>query len=165
MAEIHVRLTGPDDISAIAALRAQWTGATSDATFERHVAGWLEAEGDRRLVFLATLAGAPAGMASMLEYHRMPRPGRLRSHWGYVGNMFVPEDLRNQGIGSTLLAAVIAESEARGYARLVLSPTERAVPFYERAGFVSAGAGAGDDRMLVRVAQPTVAANSAKTST
>ena len=161
MAEIHVRLTGPDDIPAIAALRAQWTGAASDATFERHVAGWVAAEGDRRLVFLATLGGTPAGMASMLEYHRMPRPGRLHSRWGYVGNMFVREDLRNQGIGSILLAAVVAESEARGYARLVLSPTERAVPFYERAGFVSADAGAGDDRMLVRVAPPTVSARGA----
>ena len=151
MADLRVRLTDPSDIPAIAALRARWTGAASDQEFEAHVAGWLDAEGDRRLVWLAALDEEPAGVASLLEYHRMPRPDRLASCWGYVGNMFVREDLRNRGIGSALLAAIIAESERRGYARLVLSPTQRAVPLYERAGFVDAGAAAGDDRMLVRV--------------
>jgi GNAT superfamily N-acetyltransferase len=152
MAEIRVRLTGAADIPAIAALRAQWTGATSDPEFERRVRAWLEAEGERRLVWLATRGDEPTGLASMLEYHRMPRPDRLDSRWGYVGNMFVREDLRNRGIGSALLAAIVAESNARGYARLVLSPTERAVPLYRRAGFVDADAWAGNDRMLVRVA-------------
>jgi GNAT superfamily N-acetyltransferase len=81
----------------------------------------------------------------------MPRPDRLASCWGYVGNMFVREELRNRGIGSALLAAIIAEAEARGYQRLLLSPTERAVPFYARAGFIDADAAAGNDRMMIRV--------------
>lgn len=150
MATIRVHLTGPDDIPAVAALRAQWTGATSDPAFERSVARWLASEGDRRLVWLATSDGEAAGLASMLEYHRMPRPDRLNSRWGYVGNMFVREDLRNRGIGAALLDAIIAEADARGYARIVLSPTERAVPFYRRAGFVDADAAVNNDRMMVR---------------
>jgi GNAT superfamily N-acetyltransferase len=153
MAEIRVRLTGPADIPAIAALRAQWTGAVSDRVFEQHVAAWIAAEGDRRLIWIASLGDEPAGLASLLEYHRMPRPDRLDSRWGYVGNMFVREDLRNRGIGAALLAAIIGESDARGYTRLVLSPTERAVSFYRRAGFVDADAAAGNDRMMVRVAR------------
>ena len=153
MAAIRVHLTGPDDIPAVAALRAQWTGATSDPAFERHVAQWLASEGDRRLVWLATSDDEPAGLASMLEYHRMPRPDRLDSRWGYVGNMFVREDLRNRGIGAALLDAIIAEADARGYARIVLSPTERAVPFYRRAGFVDADAAVNNDRMMVRRGQ------------
>jgi GNAT superfamily N-acetyltransferase len=153
MAEIRVRLTGPADIPSIAALRAQWTGAVSDRDFEQHVAAWIAAEGDRRLIWIASLDGEPAGLASLLEYHRMPRPDRLHSCWGYVGNMFVREDLRNRGIGAALLAAIIGESDARRYARLVLSPTERAVPLYRRAGFVDADAAVGNDRMMVRVAR------------
>jgi GNAT superfamily N-acetyltransferase len=153
MAEIRVRLTGPADIPALAALRAQWTGAVSDRDFEQHVAAWIAAEGDRRLIWIASLDGEPAGLASMLEYRRMPRPDRLDSCWGYVGNMFVREDLRNRGIGAALLAAIIGESDARRYARLVLSPTERAVPLYRRAGFVDADAAVGNDRMMVRVAR------------
>ena len=153
MAEIRVRLTAAADIPTIASLRAQWTGARSDPAFEARVREWLIAEGDRRLIWLASLGDEPAGLASLLEYHRMPRPDRLSSRWGYVGNMFVREDLRNLGIGAALLAAIIAESQARGYARLVLSPTERAVPFYQRAGFVAADASAGGDRMMVRLPQ------------
>jgi GNAT superfamily N-acetyltransferase len=152
MAEIRIRLTGPADIPAIAALRAQWTGAVADREFEQHVAAWIAAEGDRRLIWIAALDGEPAGLASLLEYHRMPRPDRLDSRWGYVGNMFVREDLRDRGVGSALLAAIIGESDRRGYARLVLSPTERAVALYRRAGFVDADAAAGNDRMMVRVA-------------
>jgi GNAT superfamily N-acetyltransferase len=117
MAEIRVRLTGPADIPAIAALRAQWTGAVSDREFEQHVAAWIAAEGDRRFIWLASLGDTPAGLASLLEYHRMPRPDRLDSCWGYVGNMFVREDLRNRGIGAALLNAIIGESDSRGYAR------------------------------------------------
>jgi GNAT superfamily N-acetyltransferase len=152
MAEIRVRLTGPADIPTIAALRAQWTGAVADREFERHVAAWIAAEGDRRLIWIASLGDEPAGLASLLEYHRMPRPDRLDSRWGYVGNMFVREDLRNRGIGAALLGAIIGESDARGYTRLVLSPTERAASFYRRAGFVDADAAAGNDRMMVRAA-------------
>jgi GNAT superfamily N-acetyltransferase len=152
MDEIRVRLTDPADIPTIAALRAQWTGAVADREFEQHVAAWVAAEGDRRLIWLASMGDEPAGLASLLEYHRMPRPDRLESRWGYVGNMFVREDLRNSGIGAALLDAIIDESDARGYTRLVLSPTERAVRFYRRAGFVDADAAAGNDRMMVRVA-------------
>lgn len=93
-------------------------------------------------------------MASMLEYRRMPRPGRPDSRWGYVGNMFVREGFRSRGIGSTLLATVVAAADQRAYARLVLSPSERAVPFFRRAGFVVPDDAAGGDRLLVRAGRP-----------
>ena len=64
--------------------------------------------------------------------------------------MFVREGLRDRGIGSALLSAVITAADERGYARLVLSPSERALPFYRRAGFVVPDAAVGDNRLLVR---------------
>jgi GNAT superfamily N-acetyltransferase len=154
MTEVRVRIADGSDAAVIAALRARWTGAAADDEFQERVRDWLAAEGERRLVFLALARDEPAGLASLLEYHRMPRPDRLSSRWGYVGNMFVREDLRNRGIGSALLAAIAEEAASRGYARLVLSPTERAVPFYARAGFIDADAAAGNDRMMVRVLRP-----------
>ena len=64
------------------------------------------------------------------------------------------EEHRDRGIGSLLLAAVIAAADERGYVRVVLSPTLRSVPFYERAGFLVADGGAGGELLLVRAAPP-----------
>jgi GNAT superfamily N-acetyltransferase len=151
---VVVRVAGAGDIAAIASLRSLWSaGDADDPEFERRMAGWVAAEGDRRTVWLATLDDSPVGMASVFEYRRMPRPGQPDSRWGYVSNMFVHEDVRNRGIGSALLAAIITAADQRGYARLVLSPSERSLPFYRRAGFVVPDDAAGDHRLLVRARQ------------
>jgi GNAT superfamily N-acetyltransferase len=153
--DLAVRVAGADDIGTVAALRALWSaGAAADEAFEERMAAWVAAEGERRTTWLAALGGAPAGMASMLEYRRMPRPGQPDSRWGYVGNLFVREEVRNRGIGSALLAAVIAAADERGYARLVLSPSDPALRFYRRAGFVVPDEAAGNDRLLVRPGRP-----------
>ncbi|HEX5620339.1 MAG TPA: GNAT family N-acetyltransferase, partial [Solirubrobacteraceae bacterium] len=146
---VDIRVAGIDDAHALAGLRAVWNGG-DEPDFEQRMAAWLADEGDRRTTWLAAIDDAPVGMASMLEYRRMPRPGRPDSRWGYVSNMFVREDVRNRGVGSALLAAVIAAADERDYVRLVLSPSPRSVPFYERAGFVVPDERAGDHRLLVR---------------
>jgi GNAT superfamily N-acetyltransferase len=151
MADVTVRVADAGDVGALAMLRSLWTGV-SDPAFEPRMADWIAAEGDRRTTWLALAGDDPAGMASLFEYRRMPRPGRPDSRWGYVSNMFVREDLRDRGIGSALLSAVIAAAGERGYARLVLSPSERSLPFYRRAGFVVPDAAVGDNRLLVRPA-------------
>ena len=150
-----IRTAGPGDAAALATLRALFLGAgEGDDAFARDVAAWLEEEGERRTTWLAERDGRSIGMASLFEYRRMPKPGLPGSRWGYVSNMFVREEARDGGVGAALLDAVIAAAEARGYARLVLSPSERAIPFYARAGFVVPGQAAGSDRLLVRAARP-----------
>jgi GNAT superfamily N-acetyltransferase len=151
---VVVRIAGDGDVATVAALRALWTPeADPDAGFEAQLADWLAAEGERRTVWLAFLDEEAVGLASVFEYRRMPRPGRMSSCWGYVSNMFVREGVRDRGVGSALLSAIIEAADARGYVRLVLSPTLRAVPFYERAGFVVPDERAGDEnRLMVRLA-------------
>jgi GNAT superfamily N-acetyltransferase len=148
--DVAVRVAGAQDAGALAALRALWSAAAPDPAFERRMRDWIATEGDRRTIWIATLGGTPAGMASLFEYRRMPRPERADSRWGYVSNMFVREDARNRGIGAALLAAIVATADERGYARLVLSPSPRAAPLYHRAGFMVADDDAGGDRLLVR---------------
>lgn len=142
-------IAGQDDVPAIAQLRVLWTNVACDLEFERRVAEWLAGEGDSRTTWLAYVGGQPAGMASVFEYRRMPRPGRPDSRWGYLSTMFVREEFRKKGIGSALLAAIIAAARRRTYERLVLSPSESAVPFYERAGFAVPDESASGDRLLV----------------
>jgi GNAT superfamily N-acetyltransferase len=146
-------VAGADDVGALAALRAAWTGNDStDPDFAAAMARWLESEGDRRTTWIATVNERPVGMASLFEYHRMPKPQRPVSRWGYVSNMFVRAEFRQHGIGSALLTAIIAAAEERHYARLVLSPSPESVELYRRAGFVDPDGAAGTDRLLVRPA-------------
>jgi GNAT superfamily N-acetyltransferase len=155
LSDVVVRVAGAGDIGAVASLRSlSSAGASEDPDFEGRMAAWLAVEGDHRTTWLATLGESPVGMASVLEYRRMPRPGHPDSQWGYVGNMFVREDFRNRGIGSALLTTIITAADERCYARLVLSPGARALPFYRRAGFIVPDDTAGDDRLLVRPGRP-----------
>lgn len=155
MNPVVVRVADAADIGAIASLRSVWSaGAEEDPDFETCMAAWLAVEGDRRTTWLATLGDSPVGVASVFEYRRMPRPGRPDSRWGYVSNMFVREDFRNRGIGSALLTTIITAAAERRYARLVLSPSARSLPFYRRAGFIVPDDTAGDDRLLVRPSRP-----------
>lgn len=89
----------------------------------------------------------------MLEYRRMPHPARPDSRWGYISNMFVRPECRDRGTGSMLLEQLIAAARERGYVRLVLSPSERSLSFYRRAGFISPDQTAGAARLLVRLDQ------------
>ena len=106
--KICVRVAAVNDVGAIATLRSLWSaGSGADPEFRGRMADWLVTEGDRRTTWLATLSDLPVGMASLLEYRRMPKPGGPDSCWGYISNMFVREGFRNRGIGSSLLAALI----------------------------------------------------------
>ncbi len=54
---------------------------------------------------------------------------------GYIANVYVRRLRRDSGIGSALVRAAVDYADEHGFARLVLSPSERSIAFYERAGF------------------------------
>jgi GNAT superfamily N-acetyltransferase len=58
--------------------------------------------------------------------------------------VFVLPAHRDAGVGRLLLDAALAHADAHSYVRVVLHPSPRSVPFYERAGFGS------DHPLLVR---------------
>lgn len=64
--------------------------------------------------------------------------GRLLPN-GHIGRMAVLKDRRCQGIGSAVLAALIAEADVQGMGSLQLHAQTHAMPFYERAGFKAEG--------------------------
>jgi GNAT superfamily N-acetyltransferase len=136
---VTVRLAGPADVDLLAALRRELSeedfGPSSDPSFEARYAAWHAAEASRRLFWIAEAGGRPVGMLNLSVFERMPRPGRPDSRWGYVGNVFVAAGYRNRGIGRLLLDAALDHARHSSFARVVLSPSERSIPFYSRAGF------------------------------
>ena len=53
----------------------------------------------------------------------------------YVANVFVLAEHRYAGVGTALHEAAVAHARREGFVRLVLNPSERSVPLYERFGF------------------------------
>jgi GNAT superfamily N-acetyltransferase len=151
MSDPVIRVAGGADARALAALRRAWTaeespakdGQAEDADFEARFLDWYARESPRRVCWMAEVAGQPVGMMNLAVFERMPRPGREAVCWGYLANAFVLAGYRNRGIGARLLRAVLAHAGEHQYARVVLRPSDRAVPFYERLGF------AGDHELLV----------------
>ena len=147
MTEAVVRRAGHADLAALAWLRREWTreqdGDGGDPGFEERFAAWWAREASRRVSWLAEVDRCPAGMMNLAVFERMPRPGQAPSRWGYLGNAFVLAPYRDQGLGGQLLGAVLGYARENQFARVVLSPSERSIPFYERAGF-----GAADVLML-----------------
>jgi len=152
MSRIGIRRAGHADLPTIVHLRREWTreesGDIADPDFEANLTAWFARELARRVIWLAEEGGRPVGMMNLAIYERMPRPGRALSRWGYLGNVFVLAAYRNRGIGGRLVSAALDYADENGFARVVLSPTERSIPLYERAGFGPAGA------LMVRTPPP-----------
>lgn len=137
----HVRVATWEDRAAVAALRRAWTEenagrAVEDGDFEQRFDAWLEREQDQRVTWLGLVGGEPVGMVNLLVFTRMPRPGETRSsQWGYLANCYVRPEHRNGGLGARMLDALTSYADEQGFVRVVLSPSERSVPFYARGGF------------------------------
>ena len=143
-----IRIAGAADAAALAALRRAWTGEqhghVDDEGFEARFLDWYERESARRVSWLAEVRGETVGMMNLAVFERMPQPGRDPSSWGYLANAFVLTACRSQGIGSLLLRALLAYADDHEYVRVVLRPSQRAIPFYRRLGFSA------DTGLLVR---------------
>lgn len=72
---------------------------------------------------------------------RVPHPSLAR--WerpiAYLTNMYVEPERRNSGLGRELLDVALAFARDRDVDGVVLWPSPRSAPFYERAGFRADG--------------------------
>jgi GNAT superfamily N-acetyltransferase len=138
---IAVRLAGEVDLAIVTALRRAWNeeqagGPVDDPAFERGFAQWWDAERATRTFFLVELNGIAVGMANVKRYERMPVAGRASGGWwGYVGNVFVLAEHRNEGVGRALMDELIAWAGPAGMEHLRLSPSPLSQSFYRRLGF------------------------------
>jgi GNAT superfamily N-acetyltransferase len=69
----------------------------------------------------------------------VPRPGTVRNRWGWLTDCYTIPVERNKGHGTGLLEAIRSWAMDEGLELLLVSPSNRSVPFYARAGFGPAG--------------------------
>jgi ribosomal protein S18 acetylase RimI-like enzyme len=93
-------------------------------------------------VWVADEGGRLVGCVWMQLVEKVPHPGRRR--WerpiGYVTNMYVRPDRRDSGLGRRLIDEALAFAAERDADGVVVWPSERSIPFYERTGFGTPGA-------------------------
>ena len=141
MTDSLIRLATWEDREAVAGLRRAWTEEYTgrevpDDGFQQRFDEWLEREQDQRVTWLGFVDDEPVAMLNLLVFTRMPRPGQVAaSRWGYLANFFVRAQHRGTGLGTRMLAACMSYADDHGLVRVVLSPSERSVPVYARAGF------------------------------
>lgn len=111
----------------------------ADPGFEARFADWFEMTVDGSVGWLTEVDAHPVGMLHMFVHARMPTPARDTAGWAYVGVLFVESEYRNAGLGRRLLDKAFEYATDHGLSRILLHPTEKAVPLYRRAGFRVAG--------------------------
>jgi GNAT superfamily N-acetyltransferase len=139
---VAFRLARPNDLEQLADLR--WRLQTDDAPdFEagkkvQFVADFSAATVNRdpnTLHFVAESESRIVGAMTVRKVEKIPAPDRLVGFWGYLTNCYVLPDFRDSGCGSGLLDFVLAWATQEKLELLVMWPSDRAYPFYERKGF------------------------------
>jgi GNAT superfamily N-acetyltransferase len=85
--------------------------------------------------WVACAADRLVGAMSVIVVRKVPKPGELDGRWGYLTNCYVLPEMRNAGVGGSLLSKVKSWAGELGIELLVVWPSDRAYPFYERGGF------------------------------
>jgi GNAT superfamily N-acetyltransferase len=85
---------------------------------------WVACSGDRLL-----------GAMSVILVRKLPKPGNLDGRWGYLTNCYVLPEMRNLGVGGSLLSRVKSWARELELELLVVWPSDWAFRFYERGGF------------------------------
>jgi len=110
--------------------------ATAKARFIEEFVAWMGNTPDKDLVhWVAELDGKLIGVISVRIIHKLPSPEESDGRFGYLTNTYVLPEHRDKGVGTALLDAVKNWALGESLELLVVWPSDRANPFYERGGY------------------------------
>ena len=142
----RVRVGGAADAEALARLRWEFRstlGAAqeSESSFRARCARWMgERLADQRWrCWVVEADDAVAGQLWLQPIEKIPNPVAEPEHHAYISNFYLRAVLRGQGAGSALFATAMAWCKANGVDAVILWPTPRSRPLYERHGFRADG--------------------------
>ncbi|WP_431045861.1 N-acetyltransferase family protein [Streptomyces sp. P1-3] len=87
------------------------------------------------LVWLAEVGGRPCGHVFVCLVEKVPSPCPQSETFGYVTNFYVTPEQRNRGLGRALLDEVTRYAHDHQLDTLIVWPSERSAPLYQRCGF------------------------------
>ena len=138
-AAYRVLEAGERELGELTRMRLAWSaehGLTATDDFPERMRQWWDQQaGPRRAWVARDVEGEAAGMANLLVFTRMPRPGVPDVRWGYVANVWVDPGHRRGGVGRLLMGTVLGWSREQRMVRLVLNPSEVSLPLHRGLGF------------------------------
>jgi GNAT superfamily N-acetyltransferase len=138
---VTISRAGPDDIRGLAELlwlhdRDTTPDQPSLDDFAAELADWWDTHQQSHTAFVARAETQIVGMAWVALVPRAPRPGAITRLTGDIQSVFVRTDHRGRGIGSALVEAAAEHATGLGALRVTVHSGRKAVPVYERLGFV-----------------------------
>jgi GNAT superfamily N-acetyltransferase len=145
LSAVEYRIATDDDVNTLAKMRWDFrleenpaTPVHDQATFVVACAEFLRQglQNQQWTYWVAVYDGMIVAHIFVQRIAKIPKPNRLSDAFGYVTNVYTRSTFRNQGIGSQLMAQVVQWALAQDLENLLVWPSERSVPYYQRAGFV-----------------------------
>ena len=138
-----VRLATPDDANALARLRYEFRASLGapdedEAEFIARCREWMAQRLEPSARWRAWVAETTQGIIGAVWIgliEKMPNPILEPEEHGYLTNFYVRDGARGAGIGTALLDAALGWCVERGVHAVLLWPTTRSRPLYERHGF------------------------------
>ncbi|MEV0373634.1 GNAT family N-acetyltransferase [Streptomyces sp. NPDC050636] len=141
--DFHVRQARAADAPVLARLR--WEFKQEDHAGDpsapvrsmKEAEQWIRERLDSRrwLAWVVESGGEICGHVFLHLIERVPEPYEDNTPVGYVTNFYVAPSQRNRGFGAALLDALRLHAQHHGMDTLIVWPSERSVPLYQRAGF------------------------------
>lgn len=143
---IDVRPAAGEDAEALAALRWEFRAGRRPPTEDREAflsrcAAWMRRELSAPGPWRAWVAVGDrdiCGQVWLQLFDKLPNPVDEEERLAYLSNLYVEPSARG-GVGVRLLESALAFAAASGVDRVVLWPSPRSVPLYERHGFTRTG--------------------------
>ena len=141
--EIIIRLAEATDAADLAQLRFKFRAEQDPATeaeadFLARCNAWMAvrlAPGSQWRCWIAEEAGRLVGTIWLQIIEKIPNPGVEAENHGYISNLYVKPSRRSAGLGSMLLDTCLRFCEKEAVDAVILWPTPRSRPLYERYGF------------------------------
>ncbi|GAB3917620.1 hypothetical protein GCM10011575_31220 [Microlunatus endophyticus] len=141
MNQLRIRILQSSDLPVLAALRCSHAeeqkglSAASDLQFGDRFSEWYRNTAAVSRWQVADTGVALVGLLHMFTHFRMPMPTYDSGGWGYVSLLYVQPEHRGTGIGGRLLRTIEQDALSLGFSKLLLNPTDKAIPLYRRCGY------------------------------
>lgn len=142
---MRIRTAETPDAAILATLRYEFR-ADMDApterrdTFEERMRSWWARRlPDQWRAWIAVDGDEPIGEVFLQIVGKLPNPVVEPERLGYITSLYVVPGHRNAGVGGALLDQALDECRREGLDTVVLWPSSRSRPLYQRRGFMERG--------------------------